>query len=166
MRVILFFSYGVSLRDWKNSGLFDREVKIYRNLANNKNLKITFITYGDEEDLQYENEIPEIEDEIIEVKAVKRTPGDRSKIVVYSSDRRVDAVGACVGMKGSRIQSIVRELNGEKIDIINWSDKPEIHISRALAPAKPINAIFLVFGHRFFISLGKILIAFLPITIE
>ena len=87
----------------------------------------------------FEKEIPEIEDEIIEVKAVKRTPGDRSKIVVYSSDRRVDAVGACVGMRGSRIQSIVRELNGEKIDIINWSDKPEILISRALAPAKPIN---------------------------
>ena len=61
MRVILFFSYGVSLRDWKNSGLFDREVKIYKHLANNKNLKITFITYGDEEDLQYENEIPEIQ---------------------------------------------------------------------------------------------------------
>jgi N utilization substance protein A len=87
----------------------------------------------------FEKEIPEIEDEIIEVKSVKRTPGDRSKIVVYSSDRRVDAVGACVGMRGSRIQSIVRELNGEKIDIINWSDKPEILISRALAPAKPIN---------------------------
>ena len=58
---------------------------------------------------------------------------------MYSSDRSVDAVGACVGMRGSRIQSIVRELNGEKIDIINWSDKPEILISRALAPAKPIN---------------------------
>ena len=87
----------------------------------------------------FEKEIPEIEDEIIEVKAVRRTPGDRSKIVVYSSDRRIDAVGACVGMRGSRIQSIVRELNGEKIDIINWSDKPEILISRALAPAKPIN---------------------------
>ena len=87
----------------------------------------------------FEKEIPEIEDEIIEVKAVKRAPGDRSKVVVYSSDRRVDAVGACVGMRGSRIQSIVRELNGEKIDIINWSDKPEILISRALAPAKPIN---------------------------
>ena len=87
----------------------------------------------------FEKEIPEIEDEIIEVRAVKRSPGDRSKIIVYSSDRRVDAVGACVGMRGSRIQSIVRELNGEKIDIINWSDKPEILISRALAPAKPIN---------------------------
>tara|TARA_Y100000590_G_scaffold193011_1_gene219360 strand:- start:4093 stop:5400 length:1308 start_codon:yes stop_codon:yes gene_type:complete len=87
----------------------------------------------------FEKEIPEIEDEIIDVKAVRRNPGDRSKIVVYSSDRRIDAVGACVGMRGSRIQSIVRELNGEKIDIINWSDKPEILISRALAPAKPIN---------------------------
>ena len=87
----------------------------------------------------FEKEIPEIEDDIIEVKAVRRTPGDRSKIVVYSSDRRIDAVGACVGMRGSRIQSIVRELNGEKIDIINWSDKPEILISRALSPAKPIN---------------------------
>ena len=87
----------------------------------------------------FEKEIPEIEDEIIEVKSVKRTAGDRSKIVVFSSDRRIDAVGACVGMRGNRIQSIVRELNGEKIDIINWSDKPEILISRALSPAKPIN---------------------------
>ena len=87
----------------------------------------------------FEKEIPEIEDEIIEVKAVRRIPGERSKIVVYSSDRRIDAVGACVGMRGSRIQSIVRELNGEKIDIINWSDKPEILISRSLSPAKPIN---------------------------
>ena len=87
----------------------------------------------------FEKEIPEIEDEIIEVKSVRRAPGDRSKIVVFSSDRRIDAVGACVGMRGSRIQSIVRELNGEKIDIINWSDKPEILISRSLSPAKPIN---------------------------
>jgi len=87
----------------------------------------------------FEKEIPEIEDDIIEVKSVRRSAGDRSKIVVYSSDRRIDAVGACVGMRGSRIQSIVRELNGEKIDIINWSDKPEILISRAIAPAKPIN---------------------------
>ena len=87
----------------------------------------------------FEMEIPEIEDGIIEIKAVSRSAGDRSKIVVYSSDQRVDAVGACVGMRGSRIQSVVRELNGEKIDIINWSNQPEILISRALAPAKPIN---------------------------
>lgn len=87
----------------------------------------------------FEMEIPEIEDGIIEIKAVSRSAGDRSKIVVYSSDQRIDAVGACVGMRGSRIQSVVRELNGEKIDIINWSSQPEIFISRALAPAKPIN---------------------------
>jgi len=87
----------------------------------------------------FEMEIPEIEDGIIEIKCVSRVAGDRSKIVVYSSDRRIDAVGACVGMRGSRIQSIVRELNGEKIDIINWSDLPEVLISRALSPAKPIN---------------------------
>ncbi|MBC8214254.1 MAG: transcription termination factor NusA [Candidatus Marinimicrobia bacterium] len=86
----------------------------------------------------FEMEVPEIEDGIIEIKNVARVPGDRSKIVVFSSDKRIDAVGACVGMRGSRIQTIVRELNGEKIDIISWSDKPEILISRALAPAKPI----------------------------
>jgi len=85
----------------------------------------------------FEIEIPEIEDGIIEIKSIARAPGDRSKIVVFSSDRRIDAVGACVGMRGSRIQSIVRELNGEKIDIINWSERPEVLISRAIAPAKP-----------------------------
>ena len=85
----------------------------------------------------FEIEIPEIEDGIIEIKSIARVPGDRSKVVVYSSDRRIDAVGACVGMRGSRIQSIVRELNGEKIDIINWSERPEVLISRAIAPAKP-----------------------------
>ena len=85
----------------------------------------------------FEIEVPEIEDGIIEIKSIARAPGDRSKIVVFSSDRRIDAVGACVGMRGSRIQSIVRELNGEKIDIINWSDRPEVLISRSIAPAKP-----------------------------
>ena len=87
----------------------------------------------------FEIEVPEIEDGIIEIKAIARAAGDRSKVVVHSSDRRIDAVGACVGMRGSRIQSIVRELNGEKIDIINWSDRPEVLISRAIAPAKPYN---------------------------
>ena len=87
----------------------------------------------------FELEVPEIEDGIIEIRNVSRMPGDRSKVIVYSSDRRIDAVGACVGMKGSRIQSVVRELNGEKIDIINWSERPEILISRALSPAKPVN---------------------------
>jgi len=87
----------------------------------------------------FELEVPEIEDGIIEIKNIARAPGDRSKIVVYSSDRRIDAVGACVGMKGSRIQSVVRELNGEKIDIINYSEQPALIISRALSPAKPID---------------------------
>ena len=91
----------------------------------------------------FEMEVPEIEDGIIEIKAVARAPGDRSKIVVYSHDRRIDAVGACVGMRGSRIQSVVRELSGEKIDIINWSDQPEILVSRALTPAKPINLLIM-----------------------
>ena len=87
----------------------------------------------------FELEVPEIEDGIIEIKSIARAPGDRSKIVVFSSDRRIDAVGACVGMKGSRIQSVVRELNGEKIDIINYSEQPALLISRALSPAKPID---------------------------
>ena len=82
-------------------------------------------------------EVPEINDDIIEIKGVSRSPGDRSKIIVHSSDKRIDAVGACVGMKGMRIQSIVRELNGEKIDIINWSNEPEILITRALSPSQP-----------------------------
>ena len=89
----------------------------------------------------FELEVPEIDDGIIEIKSISREPGERSKVVVFSSDRRIDAVGACVGMKGNRIQSIVRELNGEKIDIINWSEKPEILISRSLAPANPINLL-------------------------
>jgi N utilization substance protein A len=91
----------------------------------------------------FEMEVPEIEDGIIEIKNVARAPGDRSKIVVYSHDRRIDAVGACVGMRGSRIQSIVRELNGEKIDIINWSEQPEILVSRSLSPAKPVNLLLM-----------------------
>ncbi len=91
----------------------------------------------------FEMEVPEIEDGIIEIKAVARAPGDRSKVVVYSHDRRIDAVGACVGMRGSRIQSIVRELSGEKIDIIPWSEQPEILVSRALAPAKPVNLLLM-----------------------
>ncbi|MCH8327390.1 MAG: transcription termination factor NusA [Candidatus Marinimicrobia bacterium] len=91
----------------------------------------------------FEMEVPEIEDGIIEIKAIARAPGDRSKVVVFSHDKRIDAVGACVGMRGSRIQSVVRELSGEKIDIINWSDQPEILVSRALSPAKPVNLLLM-----------------------
>ncbi len=91
----------------------------------------------------FEMEVPEIDDGIIEIRSVARAAGDRSKIVVHSHDRRIDAVGACVGMRGSRIQSIVRELCGEKIDIINWSEQPEILVSRALSPAKPVNLLIM-----------------------
>ena len=87
----------------------------------------------------FEMEVPEIEDGIIEIQAIARQPGDRSKIIVRSNDRRIDPVGACVGMRGSRIQAIVRELNNEKIDIVNFSEQPEILISRALSPATPMD---------------------------
>ncbi|MDZ7723447.1 MAG: transcription termination factor NusA [candidate division KSB1 bacterium] len=85
----------------------------------------------------FELEVPEISDGTIEIKGIVRDPGERTKIAVYSNDKRIDAVGACVGMKGMRIQAIVRELNNEKIDIINWSSEPEIFVNRALSPAKP-----------------------------
>ncbi len=85
-----------------------------------------------------ELEVPEIYDGVIEIKGVIRHSGERAKIAVYSNDKRIDAVGACVGMKGIRIQQIVRELNNEKIDVINWNRDPEIFISRALSPGKPL----------------------------
>ena len=86
----------------------------------------------------FEMEVPEIEDGIIEITSIARNPGERAKIIVRSNDRRIDPVGACVGMRGSRIQAIVRELSNEKIDIVNFSEQPEILVSRALSPAKPV----------------------------
>jgi N utilization substance protein A len=83
-------------------------------------------------------EVPEIEDSIIEITSIARHPGERAKIIVRSNDRRIDPVGACVGMRGSRIQAIVRELSNEKIDIVNFSEQSEILVSRALSPAKPV----------------------------
>ena len=87
----------------------------------------------------FEMEVPEIEDGIIDITSIARQPGERAKIIVQSNDRRIDPVGACVGMRGSRIQAVVRELNNEKIDIVNYSEQPEILITRALSPAKPVN---------------------------
>jgi len=87
----------------------------------------------------FEMEVPEIEDGIIDITSIARQPGERAKIIVKSNDRRIDPVGACVGMRGSRIQAVVRELNNEKIDIVNFSEQPEILITRALSPAKPYN---------------------------
>lgn len=89
----------------------------------------------------FELEVPEIYDGIVEIKNVAREAGERAKIAVESIDRRVDAVGACVGMKGVRIQAIVRELNNEKIDIVNYASEPSLYISRALTPVKPVKTI-------------------------
>jgi len=87
----------------------------------------------------FENEVPEIAESIVEIKAVAREAGFRSKISVYSTDPRVDAVGSCVGLKGSRVQSIVRELGGERIDIVPWSQDPGVFVSRALSPARVLD---------------------------
>ncbi|HEY5534001.1 MAG TPA: transcription termination factor NusA [Ignavibacteria bacterium] len=84
----------------------------------------------------FELEIPEIYDNIIEIKSIAREPGERAKIAVASNDDRIDAVGACVGMKGIRIHSIVRELSNENIDVISYTDEAGLFIARALAPAK------------------------------
>ena len=84
----------------------------------------------------FENEVPEISDGLITIKKAVREPGERAKICVESYDDRIDPVGACVGMIGSRIHSIVRELQNENIDVINFTDNQELYISRALSPAK------------------------------
>ena len=87
----------------------------------------------------FELEVPEIYERVIEIKSIAREPGERAKIAVYSSDDRIDPVGACVGIKGVRVQSIVRELNNERIDIVPYTAAPEMFVSRALAPAKVVN---------------------------
>lgn len=84
----------------------------------------------------FELEVPEIQDGIVEIKSISREAGSRTKMAVYTADENIDPVGACVGARGSRVQAIVDELFGEKIDIITWSDNPEKLISSALSPAK------------------------------
>lgn len=84
----------------------------------------------------FELEVPEIEDGIVEIKSIAREAGSRTKIAVYTEDETVDPVGACVGTRGNRVQNIVDELFGEKIDIITWSEEPETLISNVLSPAK------------------------------
>ncbi|XOV92349.1 MAG: transcription termination factor NusA [Bacteroidota bacterium] len=84
----------------------------------------------------FESEVPEVYDGLITIKKVVREPGERAKVAVESYDDRIDPVGACVGMKGSRIHSIVRELQNENIDVINYTDNLELYIARALSPAK------------------------------
>lgn len=90
----------------------------------------------------FEQEVPEIGDGVIEVKAAAREPGARAKVAVTSKDPNIDPVGACVGMKGSRVQTIVQELQGEKIDIVNWDEDVTRFVSNALAPAE-VSKIFI-----------------------
>ncbi len=86
----------------------------------------------------FELEVPEIHDGTVEIKSISREPGSRTKIAVYSKEENVDPVGACVGQKGTRVQAIVDELRGEKIDIIKWSNDPREYISSSLSPAKVV----------------------------
>lgn len=87
----------------------------------------------------FESEVTEVRDGTVEIKSIAREAGSRTKIAVWSNDPDVDPVGACVGMNGARVNAIVEELRGEKIDIINWSDNPAILIENALSPAKVIS---------------------------
>lgn len=89
----------------------------------------------------FEMEVPEIYDGTVEVKSVAREAGDRSKISVYAEDQEIDPVGSCVGQRGQRVQAIVNELKGEKIDIVQWSEDPVEYVSNALSPSKVIEVL-------------------------
>jgi transcription termination/antitermination protein NusA len=84
----------------------------------------------------FELEVPEVLEGTVEIKSVAREAGDRAKISVYSKNEKVDCVGACVGIRGSRVKGVVKELQGEKIDIVRWSDNVEEYIRAALSPAE------------------------------
>ena len=87
----------------------------------------------------FELEVPEIDEGIVDIKKIVREPGDRAKVAVISHDDRIDPVGACVGMKGSRIHAVVRELGNENIDVVQWTEDKHDMIKRALSPANPVS---------------------------
>jgi transcription termination/antitermination protein NusA len=129
----------------KNEQIFKERYKkgdtiraVIKEVRKNSGAPVVVVSRADTKFLAklFEMEIPEIYDGIIEIKTIAREPGERAKVAVESHDDRIDAVGACVGMKGVRIHTIVRELNNENIDVINYSDQPEVFIQRSLAPAK------------------------------
>ena len=112
----------------------------------------------------FESEVAEVRDGTVEIKSIAREAGSRTKIAVWSNDPDVDPVGACVGMNGARVNAIVNELRGEKIDIINWSDNPAILIENALSPAKVIavmadpdekTALVVVPDYQLSLAIGK-----------
>lgn len=96
----------------------------------------------------FEQEVPEIYDNIIELKAVARDPGSRAKLAVFTADTSIDPVGACVGMRGSRVQAVVNELQGEKVDIIPWSANPATFVVNSLAPAEVVKVVLDEEAHR------------------
>lgn len=112
----------------------------------------------------FESEVTEVHDGTVEIRAIAREAGSRTKIAVYSNDLDVDAVGACVGVNGSRVNAIVSELGGEKIDIINWDENPALLIENALSPAKVItvladpdekDALVIVPDYQLSLAIGK-----------
>ncbi|MCK8058800.1 MULTISPECIES: transcription termination factor NusA [unclassified Fusibacter] len=112
----------------------------------------------------FELEVPEIHDGVVEIKSIAREAGSRTKLAVYANDENIDAVGACVGQRGARVQTIVDELKGEKIDIINWSEDPKVFISNALSPSEVISvhenadersALVIVPDHQLSLAIGK-----------
>ena len=116
----------------------DQVRAIVYNVDNKNNNPKVYVSRTSEEFLRrlFENEVPEVPDGIISIKAIARIPGERAKIAVESYDERIDAVGACVGVKGSRIHGIVRELKNENIDVIDYTTNTSLFIQRALSPAK------------------------------
>jgi N utilization substance protein A len=116
----------------------DRVRAYLREVRNQPNGPLVFISRSDAGMVQklFEQEVPEIQDGLIAIQAIARDPGSRSKIAVISTDPSIDPVGACVGMRGARVQAVVNELHGEKIDIIEWTDDPAAFVVNALAPAE------------------------------
>ena len=116
----------------------DQVRAIVYNVDNKNNNPKVYVSRTSEEFLRrlFENEVPEVHDGIISIKAIARIPGERAQIAVESYDERIDAVGACVGVKGSRIHGIVRELKNENIDVIDYTTNTSLFIQRALSPAK------------------------------
>ena len=112
----------------------------------------------------FEQEVPEVHDGTVEIKSIAREAGSRTKIAVYSKNENVDALGACVGQNGCRVNVIVNELGGEKIDVINWSEDPKEFIAAALSPSKVVavvineedqSAKIVVPDHQLSLAIGK-----------
>ena len=121
-----------------------QKIKVYiADIANKQKKPVIKISRSRKEFVKrlFELEVPEIYDGTVEIKAISREAGRRTKIAVWSKDKNVDPVGACIGPKRTRISSIVKELNGEKIDIIVWDENPEVFITKAIAPAKVVKTI-------------------------